>query len=1164
MAVHPRRLLQHVRRLVKPVADAACDASLLARFIRHRDEDAFAALVARHGPMVLGVCRRLGDAGAADDAYQATFLVLARKAPSIRPRDALAAWLYGVARRVALKAQSIARRQPQLRSDAVPDPRPDPLDQLSARELLAILDEEIQRLPQTYRLPILLCCLEGKTQEEAARQLGWGAGAVKGRLERGRARLRARLAKRGLTLSAALGAIEVTSGLVTAGSSTLLAAAAARAAVATAIGTSARLDGSPIASNVAALAEAVMKEMTMLNAKAWLTALCAVVAAAGAGLALAAGHGPDEPRGQQPPIVAQHAVGEEAEQDKPAPKGDVRTDRYGDPLPPGAVARLGTLRFRTPDEADALAFSPDGKMVAINSRGGLFLFDAVSGKGIKRLGDYTFNQNQQTSLAFSPDGKRLIARGRTSIDDGKGNPKTKNIVRVWELDGVQKPQVYDADHVFWVGWSADHQPLAVCLETEGALLRELTGGRSQRFPCKELRRPELSNFVLCACAPAGGTLVVADEQTVIHAWDIATGTEHSTIEPKKGEILRDLAVSPDGSRLATLHQNRAAPYGHIVPIWDSKTGQLLRTVASDQKNLSTLAFSIDGRTLATAGWNGIRCWDVATGKELSRSEGEGSNTLAIAFRADAKSFATLQRHTNAFHLWDVATGKRKPAPQGHAGRPFGSSFSPDGRRLASGGAIDGAIHIWDLATQESLLNIRRRGWVRGAVFSPDGRWIYSTSTDDELWISDTATGERKYVIKLEDPERPDTVQDAISMQLSADGKSLVAFSYYYPKKNGAGPNYNETLITGWDAMTRKQLFRRRLPTRDSWNAVSADARLLAFAFPGSDDLKKTAPGQGPMRLENLATGEALLGLPQLEGQTMPLEFSPDGRWLASSNYNNKRYKEGVPNSTSRNLVLWDLTTATEVLALPRDGQPRAAFSPNSRLLAIPAPGQSILVWDLVRGRELKRFKDFNAEVTSLAFAPDGRRLVSGLADSTLLVWDVGPWTTPPPGQHSAADLAKAWEELAGKDGPAAFRARWALVTERERAVALFEKHLKRVRPADPKRLRELLADLGSPQFAVRTAAQKGLEDLGELASAALQDALKKNPPLELSRRIESLLQRLRTLTAQPEVLQAVRAVSILEDIATAEARKLLASLAQGAPGTRLTGEAKAALRRLGK
>src|SRR5262249_30397601 len=156
-------------------------------------------------PMVLGVCRRVpGDAQHAEDVFQATFLVLARRAANLRRPEALPGFLYGVALRLARKSRRAARRQPaQAHPDAPEpaDPRPDPLDALSGRELLGLLDEEVARLPEVYRLPLLLCVIQGRTVEEVAQGLGWSTGSGGGRLARGRERLRERLSRRGLCLS---------------------------------------------------------------------------------------------------------------------------------------------------------------------------------------------------------------------------------------------------------------------------------------------------------------------------------------------------------------------------------------------------------------------------------------------------------------------------------------------------------------------------------------------------------------------------------------------------------------------------------------------------------------------------------------------------------------------------------------------------------------------------------------------------------------------------------------------------------------------------------------------------------------------------------------------------------------------------------------------------
>ncbi|HKI20008.1 MAG TPA: RNA polymerase sigma factor, partial [Isosphaeraceae bacterium] len=192
----------------------ATEGELLERFVTRRDETAFEALVARHGPMVLGVCRQLlRDPNDVDDAFQATFLVLVRKAGTLRRRDLLGNWLYGVAYRVAVRARNLsARRMARLVSDH------EAVDLLSAQECrqdaalhrttpiepepAPWLHQEVSHLPEKYRIPILLCYFEGLTHDEAATRLGWPIGTVKGRLARARDLLHRRLSRRGVTLSA--------------------------------------------------------------------------------------------------------------------------------------------------------------------------------------------------------------------------------------------------------------------------------------------------------------------------------------------------------------------------------------------------------------------------------------------------------------------------------------------------------------------------------------------------------------------------------------------------------------------------------------------------------------------------------------------------------------------------------------------------------------------------------------------------------------------------------------------------------------------------------------------------------------------------------------------------------------------------------------------------
>jgi RNA polymerase sigma factor (sigma-70 family) len=178
------------------------DGQLLERFATRREDVAFEVLLQRHGPMVLGVCRRiLGDRHEADDAFQATFLVLVRKAASIAKQQSVGSWLFGVAYRIAIKTKVRARRR-RTREGRVMNRQPaEPLDEILWRDLRPVLDEEIDRLPEKYRAPVVLCYLEGKPYAEAARQLGCAKGTIALRLEQARGRLRDRLDRRGVVLS---------------------------------------------------------------------------------------------------------------------------------------------------------------------------------------------------------------------------------------------------------------------------------------------------------------------------------------------------------------------------------------------------------------------------------------------------------------------------------------------------------------------------------------------------------------------------------------------------------------------------------------------------------------------------------------------------------------------------------------------------------------------------------------------------------------------------------------------------------------------------------------------------------------------------------------------------------------------------------------------------
>jgi RNA polymerase sigma factor (sigma-70 family) len=268
-------VMRQVRRLaVLPDGGGMTDAQLLEGFLARRDDAAFEALVRRHGPMVLGVCRRLlRHAQDAEDAFQAAFLVLARRAAAVRPQEMLANWLYGVAYRTALKARAAAARR-RTRERQVRDmPEPEAPATEAWGDLGPLLDRELERLPERYRVAVVLCDLEGRTRREAARQLGWPEGTLSTRLTRGRARLARRLARHGLALSAGALVVLLRRNAAPACVPAPLLVSTVQAAAVVAAGQAAAGVVSPA---VAALTEGVVKPMLMSKVKVAVLALLVV------------------------------------------------------------------------------------------------------------------------------------------------------------------------------------------------------------------------------------------------------------------------------------------------------------------------------------------------------------------------------------------------------------------------------------------------------------------------------------------------------------------------------------------------------------------------------------------------------------------------------------------------------------------------------------------------------------------------------------------------------------------------------------------------------------------------------------------------------------------------------------------------------------------------
>ena len=395
-------LVRHIRRMASRGRFAKdCDRLLLESYVRDGNQDAFATLVGRHSSLVAGVCRRvLGNAQDIEDVFQATFLVLARKAGTVKWHDSVANWLHAVAHRLALRARADAVRRQTLQQAACAHAvAAEPPQQ--NREIQIILDAELDSLPEPERLPLVLCYLEGRTRDEAARQCGWSLRTLERRLEHGRNLLRDRLVRRGLDLSVVLLAAalseqsgtactQLTSATLKFLQATPLAEGLGGSSVLRLAETALPIVGASYLKIVAGLMLAIA--MTGLGACAWLYGTAndsSSTAQAGS---------------DDPPLV----------QENKTPIRNAEPAVFADKLPQGAM-RLGTEQFRGSGFGQ-VQYSADGKRLITAGSGGIQVLDATSGNNLLHVG--VGLQFPQWSSAISADGKLAALADPTGTHRG--------------------------------------------------------------------------------------------------------------------------------------------------------------------------------------------------------------------------------------------------------------------------------------------------------------------------------------------------------------------------------------------------------------------------------------------------------------------------------------------------------------------------------------------------------------------------------------------------------------------------------------------------------------------------------------------------------------------------------------------------------------------------
>jgi WD40 repeat protein len=876
-------------------------------------------------------------------------------------------------------------------------------------------------------------------------------------------------------------------------------------------------------------------------------------------------------------------------------------DALGDPLPSGALQRLGTDRFRAGYTIAMCAFLPDGKSVLTVDQGfTAIVWDVATGKLLRRL-DLAERVDNPPGLlpdrmsgtpVLTPDGKILAC------------PWDEHGIAIWDLASRKEVRRLKFDHGVprVLAISADGKQLAVCGQ-----------GRSQ----------------------------------LIVLYDLGSGNKVELAEQNQGQQVaqgsQSLEFSPDGRVLyrSGFDFARNPGVGYHVTVWDLAAAKKLRTIdvqtSANTNAGGTAAISRDQKQVAVSLGGAIRICDLGTGKVLQTltAPNWGINTRPV-FSPDGARLVVAE-NTGSFSVWDTVSGKRMQdfgrtadeVTAGICGPAAGIRFlaiSPDGKTIAGAGGP--ALLAFNLETGRALGDAAGHyNPVQQAAFTSDGKHVVTriaVGPASPVLRWNAATGQ--VVTRIEIPRLW-----PLAPQVSGDGRWLMDYDADEVSIFAVDslPSIERTSVADptirlFDPTTQKKQSRfslgQGIPSRIAITFFAPNSRMVA-AIPSSlPGMVESAAKSRVVHIFDLSTGQKKLTLPLPEPKSgayypsrSPLvgyrvNFSPDGRWLAAAEPNrviifdttheNPGYQftfhqdilvRHVAVSPDGRLfavelfhghvMLLEVASAQRAALLFRgissgfnsrpmhsvsaDAQ-SLAFSPDGRLLARARDDGMTTIFDVLTGEELASFTGHRGPVLSLGYSPDARRLVTSGYDTSAIIWDLTPVRASikplPRAALDAATIDSCWAKLA-EEPHTARQAQLALAGDPERTLPLLRRQLRPAAKNDPKRIEELIAALDKPNFKDRQDAYSQLEQLGRIAAPTLRTAL-DHSSAEVRRSARALLDQ---LPAAPFTLQQqriLRAVELLELIGSPDAVTLLKELAAGASESLPTPQAKDALARL--
>ncbi|HEY7426842.1 MAG TPA: WD40 repeat domain-containing protein [Gemmataceae bacterium] len=864
---------------------------------------------------------------------------------------------------------------------------------------------------------------------------------------------------------------------------------------------------------------------------------------------------------------------------EPAPKKRPRLDRYGDPLPPRVIARLGTVRLS--GVWNSLTFSPDGKFLAgvtgnAEDRAAT-IWEVATGREVRRINGL----DRLEKLAFSPDGKYLACSGQRCwvVDAASG----KQLYTVAGASGAfsgdskmlvtsgtraEEPEVYVWDAATGRQlrqWRGEKENRAVLSSVGGRTLAILlwehhpdeveihdiaTGKklRSLRGTARSKANPGRADGWRYATLSRDDRTLAVTNGDAVELLDVDSG---KTLFTWRGGVPNRCVFSPDSKRIAWTGSGKL---GRGMAIWvKERDGDKMRVIHERSYDTDPPCFSPDGKLVAALTGSEVTVHDAVTGKEVSFLDECDRNMSLLALTPDGRHVLT-RAGESTFFVREACSGRllrRVSVPL--VGREHIEHVLPEGRLLT----VDpdrNLVRLRNLRTGEVDREFATEQPSVGrplTVLGPDNRYVAIDRRDESVAVFDLRTGKCQY--------RLDAGESRQGLKLSADADVLVWCNRadgkaWHSQLDGKADLHMRHHSTG------KTFVLPNLPKADSWvssfqfhSCLSPNGRLLILPTR-----------EGPMRRWDATTGMELSPLAEPLHGGSQLCWSPDHRVLAV---------RGSPDPIQPSSFvlwewgLWDVTKGVRLkhLKLPNSTS-LVRFAPDGRTLLSDDSQGVIHLWEMATGEERDALMGhLSYGVGDSALSADGRILVSG-GGSQILVWDLtgrnpdGKWR---PSQLSPEQRRASWNALAARDAKAAYAAHWELVADPEGTLAWLCEHLRPMASPEPGQVARLITELDAARFSERERAAQELEKFGQTIVTDLRQMLSQKPSLEVRRRIEVLLEKVEGLS-QGRELQALRALEVIEHIGTPEARNLIRKIAAGASGTRLTEQAREALNRLMK